>query len=134
MLNTQLILIGQRYDVIVLADQEDVADSFWMRAIPQIACSNNDNTDNIKGIVYYGTSTTTPNTTAYAYTDACVDEDSSDLVPYLSLDASDSSWSADEVVTVGKNSDDFFRWYLNASTMEVNWEDPVSNPNLFPQC
>lgn len=118
----------------MLADQEDVATAFWMRAIPQIACSNNDNTDNIKGIVYYGTSTDTPDTTAYSYTDACVDEDSSDLVPYLALDASDSSWSADEVVTVGKNSDNFFRWYLNDSSMALNWQDPVSNPLPLLKC
>ena len=33
------ISMGQRYDVIVTADQASVADSFWLRAIPQSACS-----------------------------------------------------------------------------------------------
>lgn len=74
------IAMGQRYDVIVTADQASVASDFWLRAIPQSACSDNDNTDDIKGIIHYGSSTDTPSTSAYDYTDACVDEDSSDLV------------------------------------------------------
>jgi Multicopper oxidase len=59
-----------------------------MRAIPQEACSDNDSTDNIKGIVYYGDSASTPTTTGYTYTDSCDDENLSDLVPYLSQSAS----------------------------------------------
>lgn len=46
------VVTGQRYDVIITADQASVADSFWVRAIPQAACSDNDSTDNIKGIVH----------------------------------------------------------------------------------
>lgn len=46
-----IFLTGQRYDVIVTADQASVADSFWVRATPQSACSDNDSTDNIKGII-----------------------------------------------------------------------------------
>jgi len=117
--------VGQRYDIIVTADQEDVATDFWMRAIPQVACSENDSTDNIRGIVHYGTSTGTPDTTGYSYTDACIDEDSSNLVPYLALDASDNTYSDEEGVTVTKNTDGFFRWYLNDSTMALDWESPV---------
>lgn len=56
--------MGQRYDVIVTADQASVASDFWLRAIPQTACSDNDNADDIKGIIHYGSSTGTPETTA----------------------------------------------------------------------
>jgi FtsP/CotA-like multicopper oxidase with cupredoxin domain len=75
--------MGQRYDVIVTADQASVADSFWLRAIPQSACSDNDNSDDIRGIIYYGDSTTEPTTSAYDYEDSCVDE-TDNLAPYVS--------------------------------------------------
>ncbi|KAJ9244482.1 CAZyme family AA1 [Paecilomyces variotii] len=119
------IAIGERYDVIVTADQSDVADNFWMRAIPQEACSDNDSTDNIKGIVYYGDSPSTPTTTGYSYTDSCDDEDLSNLVPVVSKDVSTGTWQDLEDVTVGTNSESLFRWYLNETTFQVEWNDPT---------
>ncbi|KKY15402.1 putative multicopper oxidase [Diplodia seriata] len=118
------IAMGQRYDVVVTADQASVASDFWLRAIPQSACSDNDNSDDIKGIVHYGSSTDTPSTSAYDYTDACVDEDTSDLVPYVSKTAT-SGTSLAEAVTVGTNSDNLFRWYMNSTSMAVDWADPT---------
>ncbi|KAL1849720.1 hypothetical protein Plec18167_005291 [Paecilomyces lecythidis] len=119
------IAMGQRYDIIVTADQSDVADNFWMRAIPQEACSDNDSTDNIKGIVYYGDSPSTPTTTGYSYTDSCDDEDLSNLVPVVSQDVSAATWQDIEDATVGTNSDSLFRWYLNETTFQVEWDDPT---------
>ncbi|KAF2141091.1 multicopper oxidase [Aplosporella prunicola CBS 121167] len=118
------IAMGQRYDVIITADQADVASDFWLRAIPQTACSDNDSTNNIKGIVHYGTSTGMPATTAYSYTDGCDDEDLSNLVPYVSKDAS-SGTSLAESVAVGQNDDNLFRWFMNSTSMQVYWEDPT---------
>lgn len=46
--------MGQRYDVIVKADQENVASDFWLRAYPDAFCSDNAYPDNIKGIIHYG--------------------------------------------------------------------------------
>lgn len=48
-----ILASGQRYDVIVEADQP--VGSYWLRAIYQTACNfnDNDNKDNILGIVYY---------------------------------------------------------------------------------
>ncbi|OKO99523.1 Laccase-2 [Penicillium subrubescens] len=45
--------MGQRYDVIVTADQASVARDFWIRAVPQTQCSENDNVNNIKDILHY---------------------------------------------------------------------------------
>ncbi|KAF4953574.1 hypothetical protein FGADI_5910 [Fusarium gaditjirri] len=92
-----LTYVDQRYDTIATADQADVADNFWMRAIPQAACSDNDSTDNIKGIVYYEDSPGTPSTTAYDYTDGCDDE-------------------TDNIATVGKNTAGLFKWMLNSTS------------------
>ncbi|CZR69397.1 related to laccase precursor [Phialocephala subalpina] len=115
--------MGQRYDVIVNATE--TAGNYWMRAIPQIACSDNDNADNIKGIVKYDSSDSTePTTSAYTYTDSCDDEDVSDLVPYLSKDASTDSVEDDFAVTVGK-SNNVFKWYMAATTFVAEWADPT---------
>ncbi|EOD46054.1 putative multicopper oxidase protein [Neofusicoccum parvum UCRNP2] len=125
--NTTVLNIGmgQRYDVIVTADQGAVATDFWMRAIPQTACSNNDSPDNIKGIVRYSTSTSTsdPSTTGYDYTNECVDESVGDLVPWVAKNAA-SGTSLLEAVTLGRNSDNLNRWYMNATSMVVEWNDP----------
>lgn len=87
-----------------------------MRAIPQTSCSDNDEVDNIRGIVRYdATSTATPTTSAYSYTDSCDDEDVSDLVPYLSMTVDDYTTENGEAVTVGKQNS-LFKWYMNAET------------------
>ncbi|UZP36623.1 hypothetical protein NXS19_004439 [Fusarium pseudograminearum] len=116
--------MGQRYDIIVTADQADVADNFWMRAIPQSACSDNDSTDNIKGIVYYGDSPDTPSTTAYDYTDGC-DDETDNLVPYISKTVDDANWSDLETATVGKNTAGLFKWQLNSTSMLMDWANPT---------
>ena len=69
---------------IVKPDQASVAENFWLHAIPQTACSENSSPTNIKGIVFYGDSPSTLDTTGYSYTDACVDENMSDLTPIIS--------------------------------------------------
>ncbi|KAJ5670731.1 uncharacterized protein N7477_006094, partial [Penicillium maclennaniae] len=99
--NTTFLSIGmgQRYDVIVNADQSTENESFWIRAIPQEACSDNDSVDNIKGILYYGDFPSTPSTTAYSYTDDCDDMAMSDLVPYLKQSASLPYYNPSEPVT-----------------------------------
>lgn len=116
--------MGQRYDVVVTADQASVAENFWLRAVPQSACSDNDNSDDIRGIIYYGDSPSTPSTTAYSYEDSCGDE-TDNLVPYVRKNVEAESSSNLEVATVGFNSNRLFRWYLNSTTMIVGWEDPT---------
>jgi FtsP/CotA-like multicopper oxidase with cupredoxin domain len=119
------LIPGQRYDVVVTANQATVAENFWIRAIPQTECSENDNVNNIKGILYYSEEAGTPETNVTTYTDECVDESPSNLVPIVSKSVSAAEWSSLEDVTVGTNSDNLFRWYLNSTTMQVEWEDPT---------
>ncbi|RAK94977.1 uncharacterized protein BO80DRAFT_469784 [Aspergillus ibericus CBS 121593] len=81
---TQLSIgMGQRYDIME-------------------ACSETDALNNIKGIIRYDNSSTAdPTTTVYSYTDSCADEAASDLIPYLTINASDSyAYSTDEDVAV----------------------------------
>lgn len=126
--DTLSIAIGQRYDVIVTADQSSVATDFWMRAIPQSSCSDNDNADNIRGIVHYGVSTGAPSTTGYSYTDECADE--TNLIPMVSKDVAAATFSTSEAVSVGSNANNYFEWTLNSTSYLVAWEEPVSRPQL----
>ncbi|PIG88134.1 extracellular dihydrogeodin oxidase/laccase [Aspergillus arachidicola] len=123
---TQLSIgMGQRYDIIVTAKELDSGD-FWLRAIPQEACSETDTVDNIKGIIRYNSSSTTePTTSAYSYTDSCSDESSSDLVPYLAINASENyvySTSEDVAVQVTENA---LLWTMNKTSFRTQWDYPT---------
>lgn len=117
--------LGQRYDVIVKADQVSVAKNFWLRAIPQNACSENANPTNVKGIIYYGDAPSIPTTTGYSYVDSCVDEDMSDLTPIVSETVSGPFYNKSEPVSLGKNGGSLYRWKLNSTSMHVDWTDPT---------
>lgn len=118
--------IGQRYDVIVTADQAAVATDFWMRAIPQSSCSSvdEDQAADVKAIVTYADTASEPTTDGWAYDlDECVDE-TDNLVPYLAKTVGDAVWDDNEVAdftTVG----DLFKWTLNSTTMLVEWSNPT---------
>ncbi|KAJ5777184.1 hypothetical protein N7520_000430 [Penicillium odoratum] len=124
--NVLNIGMGQRYDVIVTANQASVAKNFWLRAIPQTACSENLSPQNIKGIVYYGDSPSTPTTTEYDYTDSCDDEAMSDLTPIISETISTTPYyNESEPVSLAKNGGNLYRWKLNSTSMHVDWTDPT---------
>ena len=83
---TLLIAIGQRFDVIVEADQP-VAD-YWARAVPMLSCfALNLMPHNVRAIVRYSSSSTaTPNALTsipWVMLDTCKDEDLENLVPYI---------------------------------------------------
>lgn len=96
-----------------------------MRAIPQSACSDVESPDNVRAVIHYGSSTATPNTSAWEQDDSCDDEDSSNLIPYLHKTVSAAAFSEITTATVGINSDNLFRWYLNDSSMMVGWDTPT---------
>lgn len=129
---------GQRYDVIITANKQKVADNFWIRAIPQTACSAaNSKIDDIKGILHYKKKVTTPKTSPFDYIDGCEDEHMSNLVPVVPKDVEMAGFMTSEDVTVNKNAEGLFRWELNSTTMQVLWEDPTllqvyENETNFP--
>lgn len=110
--------------MIITANQASVADSFWLRAIPQEACSENGSVDNIKGVVYYGDSPSVPKTDQFPFTDSC-DDETPRLVPHVSKKVQPPGWRSIEDVSLGRNDDNFFRWYLNNTTLRVYWDDPT---------
>ncbi|KAF2267368.1 laccase-1 [Lojkania enalia] len=117
------ITMGQRYDIIVEANQ--AVGDYWMRAIPQLSCSNNDNADGIRAIIRYDSSSTTePTTSAWNQTDSCEDVELSNLVPHLSETVIDPTGDDDLTVSVSTNEDNLFRWQIGLSSMQVHWSDP----------
>ncbi|OJJ38260.1 hypothetical protein ASPWEDRAFT_734450 [Aspergillus wentii DTO 134E9] len=122
---TLSIGMGQRYDIIVTS-KDLTTGNFWLRAIPQEACSETDAVDNVKGIIRYDNSSTTdPTTSAYSYTDSCADESPSNLVPYLAINASDTyTFTEDEKVTVGV-TENALLWKMNKTSFRTQWEYPT---------
>ncbi|KAF7556011.1 hypothetical protein G7Z17_g1753 [Cylindrodendrum hubeiense] len=116
--------MGQRYDIIVTANQANVADNFWMRSVPQSACSNIEAADNIKGIVYYGDSPELPTTSKHDWVDSC-DDETANLIPYVSKQVSAANLDELSTASVARNSDGLFKWYLNSTTMLVDWQYPT---------
>ncbi|KAK7964083.1 multicopper oxidase [Apiospora saccharicola] len=118
--------IGQRYDVIITANQQAVANKFWLRATPQSACSSIANPDNVRGVVYYGAATDgEPTTHAHGFEDNCLDTDSSLLVPHIKATVGPNSWQSTNTVSIGTNDQSVFRWFINSTTMVVNWGNPT---------
>jgi FtsP/CotA-like multicopper oxidase with cupredoxin domain len=127
--STQMVSIGmgQRYDIIVTATE--TSGNYWLRAIPQIFCSDNDNTDNIKGIVKYDAADTSePTSSAYTDEDNCDDEAMTNLVPYVALNAAADEIEDDFAVTLGFVSTtlgNVVKWYMAGTTFEVDWATPT---------
>lgn len=123
--------MGQRYDIIVTANQASIASDFWLRAIPDTFCSTNYNPDLIKGIIHYDDSTATPTTTAYTITENdCLGEPSASIVPFVALTASTAAdVSLDDEVTVEAGDIEtgvVEKWFLGDVNFVVNWNQPTA--------
>ncbi|KAI3319812.1 multicopper oxidase [Xylariaceae sp. AK1471] len=131
--NVLSIAIGQRYDIIVEADQS--VDSYWMRAFPATSCSGtNENADNIKGIIRYDEiSTADPETSAYSYTTDCSDEPMSSLVPYLALNASVPATTTTLDLDFPTNVTDtgLRKWTINGNDFQAYWDAPTLQQGLI---
>ena len=131
-----LMGIGQRYDIVVEANQ--AVSNYWLRAIWQTTCSQNDNANNILGIVRYkgADTTTTPTTTSGTFPDTCGDEPLASLVPHVPLDvgATDSENELDLGVNFSAQA---VTWTINTTSLLLDWEDPtelqiLNGDSVFP--
>ncbi|KAI1844502.1 hypothetical protein JX266_009389 [Neoarthrinium moseri] len=123
-----ILASGQRYDVIVEADQK--VDSYWLRAIYQTACNNNDNEskDNILGVVRYeGTDVNAdPSTRAHrTITNSCGDEPYENLVPWVSHQVGASDIEDYLILSWYYQLDLVFHWTLRTKTLIVDWAKPT---------
>lgn len=118
--------MGQRYDVVIEANQE--VSNYWFRAIPQASCSDNLNGNDIRGIVRYsGADSGNPTTTAWAANskDACTDVDPLLLKPHLKQSVISPELQDPELsVSVAKDSSNLFKWNIGFDSMHVIWNHP----------
>ena len=122
-----VINIGQRYDLIMKADQASA--DYWMRADNQQPCGQLKNLD-IKGIVHYAdgpNGSPDPSTPPLAYAPTCLDEPSASLVPIVPLTAGAVSQTIEETVVIGPNNGNpnLFKWTLSGTTFYSQWENPT---------
>jgi len=130
---SQLTLaIGQRYDVIISANQ--TVDNYWFRVQPGTGCGKNTiATKNVPmgAVLHYdGASNSNPASTAsVTMRTTCVDESTSNLVPFVPNQVPESV-----VGTAGKmdlnhfqdkTKENLFRWLIDGSPHIVNWNDPT---------
>jgi FtsP/CotA-like multicopper oxidase with cupredoxin domain len=122
--------IGQRYDVIITANQ--AISSYWFRADVQQACGANNNNFNIKAIFNYASAAAgNPTTIGATYTQSCTDE--TQIVPYVKKDVP----SADFITHVqqlnvtlngggipGSNGN-IVTWTINGTPLNIDWELPT---------
>jgi FtsP/CotA-like multicopper oxidase with cupredoxin domain len=124
--NVLSIGIGQRYDVVIEANQQTEGD-FWLRSVPQKACSAaHTYPDNMRAIIRYDASSTAdPTSEPWTFPlDNCDDERASNLVPVLHLDAGQKDKY--ESLTLGLTTiNGHFRWTLNENTFLSDWGYPT---------
>lgn len=99
-----------------------------MRSDNQNACATITHATNIKGIVnYVGADLATPTSTAYTYTDECVDEPYTSLVPIVPQIAGKESENITKTVVVGGNgaTPNLYKWTLSGTTFQSQWGDPT---------
>lgn len=125
--------IGQRYDVVVEADQ--VVGAYFLRAINQVECGVNYNNGlgNANGIIRYkGSDESAEPTSVYVpYKDACEDEPLASTVPYVSKTVDPSTFAAQastlpvNLSAVDIGGETLYRWFLNENSMKINWSEPT---------
>jgi FtsP/CotA-like multicopper oxidase with cupredoxin domain len=118
------INIGQRYDVIVKADQ--APGDYWLRSDNQQVCSTLLE-PNAKAIVHYAGYSGTPTSVSKNYTDECVDEPYASLVPVVALNAGPEDQEVHENVLIGpgREQPNLFKWTLDGTTFQSQWGDPT---------
>ncbi|KUJ20827.1 putative extracellular dihydrogeodin oxidase/laccase [Mollisia scopiformis] len=122
------ISIGQRYDVVFTANA--TADNYWLRAVIQTACSDNEYPDNVLGIIRYDADSTddpTSSGTDAAVTNGltCEDEDASLLVPYLAIVASDEPDYSDDFAVQLVEASVGGLWEMGNSSFFNYWDYPT---------
>jgi FtsP/CotA-like multicopper oxidase with cupredoxin domain len=122
--------IGQRYDVIITANQ--AVDSYWFHAVVQVPCGANKNGNALAIFSYTGANSTTPTRGANNLPPIVSCDDETRIVPYVKLNVpSDQiipqSSRLDLSLAVVKNSNGqtLVQWNLNATAIDVNWGDPT---------
>ena len=128
----QFIGIGERYDVIIEANQP-IGD-YWFHVVPQSGCSSNLNTNALAIFSYTGANNTLPSNSTRSNAPAGADcnDPNSQLIPYVKLDVpSNYTIPQSSILDVGfaivqnQAQQTLFQWNLNFTAMAVQWDKPT---------
>jgi len=126
--NWVLLGIGQRYDVIINANQ--TAGNYWFRAEVANACASANNFYGRSIFSYSGVASGTPSSTAFTAPSGCVDEATtpfvSNTVPSATfLDQAknlDVDLNVEQLTTNGQN---IVFWGINLTSIDIDWRKPT---------
>ncbi|KAF9696035.1 hypothetical protein EKO04_006232 [Ascochyta lentis] len=135
-ITTQLTLaIGQRYDVMINANQ--TADNYWFRVAVGTDCGSNamiaSGVQMGAILSYSGASSSNPTSTGVAMRTACVDEKTSDLVPFVPNTVPSSVTGSAGKLELGFSQAapaNLVRWLIDGTPMIVDWNNPTLETTL----
>ncbi|TKA81272.1 hypothetical protein B0A49_00226 [Cryomyces minteri] len=125
--DTLLLNIGQRYDVVITANQ--TIGNYWFRATVDEACRAFNHGKGLSIFSYAGANSSDPTTTGPTFS-SCNDEV---VVPWWPMTVPSSSFSSQaqdlavdvQQPGVGTNGASVVAWNINMTAQDVSWETPV---------
>ncbi|KAL1593552.1 laccase, multicopper oxidase, benzenediol:oxygen oxidorectuctase [Nothophoma quercina] len=121
------IAIGQRYDVMIVANQ--TVDNYWFRVGYGTACGNNDIlTSGIQlGAIlsYSGAASKNPTSTGVTLKTDCVDEDRTKIIPFVPNTVPSSVVGSAGKIDLKLGAGNVVRWLLDGTPMIVDWNNPT---------
>lgn len=125
--------IGQRYDVIIEANQPIA--SYWFHVVPQSDCSNNKIANAVSIFTYQGANSTIPPSSSRNNTPSttgCLDPND-DLIPYVQLDVPSNQTIPQSshldvnftIIQGNGTSQTLVQWNLNYTAIKAGWDKPT---------
>ena len=124
-----LLAIGQRYDVIITANQ--TSGNYWFRAEVATDCASSNNFYGRSIFTYSGTQVADPTTSGTTAPNVCHDE--SPLAPWWNTTVPSSDFSSQvealyvdiDVQQVTTNNKSIVVWGINLTAIDIDWEKPT---------
>jgi len=141
--------IGQRYDVIINANQP--ISSYWFHVIPNVGCSNNKVGNALSIFTYSGASSSIPPNSTRNNSPVLIDcnDSNGNLTPYVKANVPtnitipnksrlDVGFAIVTETTSTNATNTVFQWNINSSVIQAPWDKPTiqyvldSNTNYPP--
>jgi Multicopper oxidase len=122
-------MVGQRYDIVVEADQP--VDNYWLRLVATTGCSNVANTTDLSAILRYegaDTSVDPTSTPTLPDNEICEDEAASNLNPVIVRNAGPFSFGSGMDITIDQTelfTNGIFQWDINGTSLVIDWDNPT---------
>ncbi|KAF1808399.1 laccase [Eremomyces bilateralis CBS 781.70] len=124
-----LLGIGQRYDIVIQANQP--VGNYWFRAIAAAPCASGNRFSALSIFQYDGAPNADPTTTGFTVPTTCADE--APLVPWVKNNVPSESFISQAQnldVDLGRqqvttNGESIVVWAVNMTAIDIQWEKPT---------